>query len=193
MNQTLQFYENNTQDFISRTLEADMSETQKRFLSYVKPGSRILDLGCGVGRDSKAFQDHGYYVEAVDGSPALCAFASQLLGKPVRRLLFENLDYEDAFDAVWASASLLHVPSSSIADVLKKIRGSLKAHGIFYLSVKHGDFEGNRNGRYFTDYTEERLCKLLKDCGFLILEHWINEDVRPERNELFLNVITQKS
>ena len=193
MDQTLQFYEENTQDFVSRTLTADMGEAQQRFLFYIAPGAQILDLGCGAGRDSISFQEHGYHVEAVDGSPALCAVASKLLGKPVRQLLFEDLDYKNAFDAVWASASLLHVPSASMTSILKKIWAALKPQGVFYSSVKRGDFEGERNGRYFTDYTEDRLCGLLTDCGFLILDQWTNEDVRPERSEFFVNVIARKS
>lgn len=193
MDQTLRFYDTHTDDFVERTMASDMAGPQGRFLAYIRPGGRILDLGCGAGRDSKAFQDSGYQVEAVDGSEALCAAASRLLGRPVRRMLFKELDDRQAFDAVWASASLLHVPSAEIADVLLRVKAALKPGGIFYLSVKQGTFEGERGGRYFTDYTEDRLCGLLCSCGFQVLECWISKDARPEGMEIFINVIVKET
>ena len=175
------------------TRDVEFSQTQERFLQYLKPGARILDFGCGSGRDTKYFRNRGFQVEAVDGSEALCAAASRLLGRPVRRMLFKELDDRQAFDAVWASASLLHVPSAEIADVLLRVKAALKPGGVFYLSVKQGTFEGERGGRYFTDYTEDRLCGLLCSCGFQVLECWISKDTRPEGMEIFINVIVKET
>jgi len=95
-----------------------------------------------------------------DGSAAICQSASELIGKQVRQLLFSQLDYDHDFDGIWASASLLHIPSAEIQDILMKLVRALKIGGYLYFSFKEGDFEGERNGRYFVDYSEARLRSL---------------------------------
>jgi SAM-dependent methyltransferase len=120
MTKTIEYYNANSKAFINNTIEADMSPAQQRFLTYLHAGARILDLGCGSGRDSKVFLDKGYQVEPVDGSAAMCEATFALTGKPARQTVFSELDYNQEFDAVWASASLLHVPSLEIELVLKK-------------------------------------------------------------------------
>lgn len=192
MDLTLKYYEENAQEFLARTQQADMHVAQERFLSYVPHKGKILDLGCGSGRDSYCFQQLGYQVEAVDGSAAMCESTAFLIKKPVQQLLFKDLTYHSEFDAVWASASLLHVPSTEIFYILEKVHEALKPNGIFYFSAKRGTFEGERNGRYFTDYTEQSLQKLLMDSHFLVQSCWTNKDVRQDRDETFINTISMK-
>ena len=95
MNQTLNYYNENAAAFCEGTLHADMSHLYGCFLQHVPPGGKILDLGCGSGRDSLSFLRKGYQVEALDGSSELCRMASEFIGKPVRCMDFEDGYTED--------------------------------------------------------------------------------------------------
>jgi len=168
-----------------------MSVQYDLFLKHVPDGGYILDLGCGSGRDSKYFLEKGYKVEAVDGSPVLCEKASKLIGQPVRQLLFQDFDYTKQFDAVWASASLLHIPKENILLMFDKINASLKQNGIFYVSFKNGNFEGERNGRLFADFTKDSFAETISESNaFELLDIQITSDVRVGRSdEKWLNLI----
>ena len=191
---TLTYYNQNAAIFTASTIQADLTEQYMSLFRYLKPGAFILDLGCGSGRDSKFFLDHGYSVEAVDGSPELCKIASEYLGRPVRQLMFQDLDYAEVFDAVWACASLLHVPKDALPSILIKINKALKSCGIFYASFKYGSFSGERNGRFFTDLVEQDLKEILEHSKrFQILDITITCDVRLGRSdEKWLNSIMRK-
>ena len=195
MNQeTLQYYENNAESFISGTVNADMREARQRFLQLLPENALILDFGCGSGRDTKAFLEHGYRVDAVDGSVELCRQASDYTGICVRQMLFQELDISNYYDGVWACASILHLSKIEISDVLKRISNALKPGGILYTSFKYGTFEGMRNNRYFTDFTETTLSKLWIGIDFLqIIDIWTTQDVRPGREEeRWINLLARR-
>lgn len=193
MNQTISYYEEHAVEFCRSTLEADMSYCRERFLKYLDSRSRILDAGCGSGRDSKVFDDLGYYVTAMDASPKICAEAEKVLGQKVLCQSFEELDMENMFDGIWACASLLHVPKEKIQDVLLRLKCALKEGGVLYASFKYGDEEVIRRGRYFSDYNEWTLKKLMQDAGFEILELFVTDDVRKDRSgEKWVNVIGKR-
>ncbi len=195
MDNTLKYYAKNTEEFIASTLEADMSETQKKFLALLPKGAHILDLGCGSGRDSLCFLQQGFQITAVDGSLELAKFASELIGQEVVVADFKDLELPKAsFDAIWASASLLHVHSEQLPGILAKVIDFAKPGAIFYMSFKYGDYEGERTGRYYTDLNEERFADFLqKSDRFLeIIEQWVAKDVRPDKPELWLNTFARK-
>lgn len=195
MDDTLKYYAQNTEEFIASTLEADMSATQEKFLSLLPKGASILDLGCGSGRDSLCFLQKGFQVTAVDGSEELAKFASELIGQEVIVADFKDLALPAAsFDAIWASASLLHVHSEDLPGILAKVINLAKTGAIFYLSFKYGDFEGERGGRYYTDLNEERFAQFLQKSGrsLEIIEQWVAKDVRPDKTELWLNTLARK-
>lgn len=75
MNKTLRYYNESTQTFIEGTIDADLSDLRQRFLNYLPAEAHILDLGCGSGRDSKAFLEQGYTVTSMDGSSTCCKLA----------------------------------------------------------------------------------------------------------------------
>lgn len=190
---TIEYYNTNADVFYESTVGADMSEQYAMFEKRLYAGARILDCGCGSGRDSKYFVDNGYEVVAIDGSSELCKKASELTGLDVKNVLFRDINYVDEFDGIWACASLLHVPIEELKDVLKKLTGALKDCGILYVSFKLGDFNGERNGRYFTDLSEESFEQLINELPELVIkEKSISEDVRPERNESWLNAVLMK-
>ena len=194
MDQTLRFYDTYTDDFVERTMASDMAGPQGRFLAYIRPGGRILDLGCGAGRDSKAFQDSGSQVEAVDGSAEFVRIASEYTGINVRRMLFQDLDEVERYDGIWACSSILHLPCAELEEVLGKMARALRRRGIVYTSFKYGTEEGGRSGRYFTNMTEAKMAGLLERISvYDVEEMWVTFDVRPGRgDERWLNMILRK-
>ena len=110
-------------------------------------------------------------------------------------MLFEDLNEVEKYDGIWACSSILHLPKKALRDVFYKIATDLKDNGILYTSFKYGDFEGERSGRYFTDFTLEKFREYLLDIPeFVIEEYWITGDVRPGRSdEKWLNLILRKS
>ena len=131
---------------------------------------------------------------AVDGSEEICKAASEYLGTSVRCMLFQELNEENIYNGIWACASILHLPKQELPDVICKMRDALKKDGVVYTSFKYGDFEGERNGRYFTYFTEESFRELLSQIPGLQTEKlWITGDVREGRgDECWLNVILRR-
>lgn len=185
------YYDAKAPVFVGGTLKADVSPIREKFLSYIPDGGKLLDWGCGSGRDTRAFLEAGYQAVATDASKELCRLASEYTGIAVRNERFEDLKETSCFDGIWACASLLHVPKAQLPSVFQLAANALKAEGIMYASFKYGDFEGERSGRYFTDLTEESLTKILEQVPSLFIrESWITGDVRDGReNEEWLNVI----
>ncbi len=191
MNKTLQYYSQNANSFAATTQSVDFSANQERFLSKLPPDARILDFGCGAGRDTLFFMQKGYNVTAIDGSPELCQIASDHCGIPVRQMLFQDLSEVEQYDGIWACSSILHLAKPQLAEVMNKMRTALKPSGCIYTSFKYGSFEGYRNCRYFTDFTEELFREFIRDIeGMSIDEQWVSADVRPGRSEeKWLNLI----
>lgn len=195
MSNTIDYYNKNADAFAKETQSLDFSVTQEKFLSYLKEGDLILDFGCGAGRDTKYFLDHGYRVEAMDGSDALCKIASRYTGIEVKHMYFEELEESRKYDGIWACSSILHLPYDTLVEVLKKMQKALKPSGIIYTSFKYGDFAGERHGRYFMNFTQASFASLLSQVGGLtVIEEWITGDVRHDReDERWLNVLLRRS
>ncbi len=195
MTKTIDYYNQNALEFAEATKNVEFYIIQKKFLEKLFRGCRILDFGCGSGRDTKYFLARGFQVDAVDGSEQMCRLAGEYTGIPVRRMLFQELSAENVYDGIWACSSVLHLPYGELKDVMLKMSRALKNNGIVYTSFKYGTFEGERNGRYFTDMTEEKTEKLLQETSvFRTEELWISKDVRPGReDEKWLNIIWRKN
>ena len=175
MDNTLIYYNQNAEQFVQGTLSVDFKQTQDRFLAKLSVGAYILDFGCGSGRDTRYFMDKGYVVDATDGSEELCKMASGYTGISVKCILFDELAEVQRYDGIWACSSILHLSKDTLADVLKKMAVALKDNGVIYTSFKYGDFEGERNGRYFTDFTLELFEEYIKSTRTAargILDYW---------------------
>ena len=194
MNETKEYYQNNAQAFFDDTVNADISEQYDRFLKYIPNGGKILDFGCGSGRDAKAFLQKGYCVNAIDGSSELCRLASDYCGIPVKCMDFYDLSDKEKYDGIWACASLLHIPKNEMPIILSKMEKALTHNGIIYASFKLGDFEGNRNGRFFSDVNPVIFEEMISDViGLVKIDEWFTEDVRPEKKTTWYNVILRKN
>ena len=197
MSSTIDYYNEHAQIFSEYTKEIDFTMIQDRFLAKLPPNALILDFGCGSGRDTKYFLEKGYSVEAIDGSKELCRIASEYTGITVQHMYFEMLSDLEKYDGIWACSSILHLSKESLADVMRKMVAALKLDGIIYTSFKYGDYEGVRNGRYFTDFTEDSFKDFLGklECTEVVIEEeWITSDARPGRSEeKWLNIILRKT
>ena len=210
--QTLSYYDQNFESFIAGSVHVDMTAVRDRFLACLPEQARILDLGCGSGRDTKIFLEKGYRVDAVDGSAALCRQASAYAGIPVRQLRFEELNRDGecsgTYDGIWACASLLHLPKAALQEVLPQVADMLKPDGVLYTCFKYGDFEGVENGRHFTYLTESSLEALWEkafrgadgeaasgesSCRLDVFDTWYTQDGNPERKEVrWINILARR-
>ncbi|MCR5025794.1 MAG: class I SAM-dependent methyltransferase [Lachnospiraceae bacterium] len=169
-----------------------MGILRDRFLKYIPSGGKILDLGCGSGRDTKCFLEAGYQVTAIDASQELCLKATEYTGINVRCTRFEELNDVKEYDGVFACASLLHVQEGDLPDILTKINKALKQQGVLYASFKYGDFAGERDGRYFHDMNEVSVEELFITVSrFRIEEVWQSHDVRRDKEVYWINVIAR--
>ena len=193
-NKTLAYYNANAHIFAADTVSVDFHQTQNKFLDKLHPGAYILDFGCGSGRDTKYFLSQGYQVDAEDGSGELCRIASEYTGMKVKQMLFQELEEFEKYDGIWACSSILHLPKKELKKVFRKMASALKEKGYIYTSFKYGEFEGERNGRYFTDFTIDTFGDFMQEIEHLTIEeYWITGDVRPGRgDEKWLNLILRK-
>jgi SAM-dependent methyltransferase len=195
IDRTLDYYNENADAFVAGTVGVDFRQTQDRFLHRLDAGNYILDFGCGSGRDTKYFLNEGYKVDATDGSDELCRMASEYTGIQVKQMLFQELDAHEKYNGIWACSSILHLPKQELRIVLEKMSTALKKNGVIYTSFKYSEFEGERNGRYFTDFTIDTFTEFMKKIDHLkIEEYWLTSDVRPGRGEeKWLNLILRKN
>jgi SAM-dependent methyltransferase len=154
--ETLQFYRSNAQSYADWAKAP--SARLRGFLKLLPSGGSILELGCGAGNHSAVMLEAGFQVRATDGSPEMADIAARRLGHPVEAMLFNELNEQEAYDGVWASACLLHVPRDDLAGILRKIHRALKPAGVFYASFKVGEGDGRDNlGRYYNYPSSEWL------------------------------------
>ena len=191
---TIDYYNINAKTFAAGTVSVEFEGMQKKFLDKLPEGALILDFGCGSGRDTKYFMSKGFQVEAIDGSKELCKIASEYTGISVKNMFFQELDEKNKYDGIWACSSILHLPVSELENVMRKMAEALKENGVIYTSFKYGTFAGDRNGRFFTDMTEETFTGFIKKIEDLMIEDlWVTSDVRPGRGEeKWLNLILRK-
>ena len=197
MNDTISYYNQNAKTFVDSTVGADVSRLRSRFEKYLPDGADILDLGCGSGRDTLEFLKRGYQVDAIDGSEELCLYAGKLTGIHVQCMRFQDFIAGKKYDGIWACSSLLHLTFSESAAVMEQVVKALKPGGVLYMSYKYGDYEGDRNGRYFIDMTDAKFNTLMEKVPghekVRILEQWITSDVREGReDQKWWNAILRK-
>ena len=192
---TLDYYNKNSEEYFNSTLNVDMINTYKEFLKLVPEGGKILDLGCGSGRDSMNFMKLGYEVTAVDGSKELAKKASALLGKEVIASTFEELELKEKFHGIWACASLLHIKREDLKTVLNNLYNNLEDNGVFYMSFKYGEKEYvDDKNRYFNCFTDESIISFINEnTKYNILGLYITEDKLGRVNEVkWVNLICNR-
>jgi 2-polyprenyl-3-methyl-5-hydroxy-6-metoxy-1,4-benzoquinol methylase len=190
---TVKYYDDNAGVFVAQTVNADVTELYVPFLSRLPERARILDVGSGSGRDTKAFRDMGHDVVAIDASEEMVRATRRQSDGPAIHSTFLGYSDDDQFDGVWACASLLHVPNADLPMTLNHLSGLLKEGGWMFASFKIGDSEQIRNGRFFNDMNIERIEAAVDAIQRLsVVNTWETDDVRPERRERWLNALLLK-
>lgn len=190
---TEDFYNTNADHFYNRTINVNMDHFYKEFLPHIPKGGAILDAGCGSGRDSKFFGDQGYNITATDSAIEMVKLSSLLIGKPTLHLSFEDLDFKDEFDGVWANASLLHVDSKLLPKSLENLCRALKPGGVLFMSFKYGEGEYIKDNRYFCDHTEKSIRQAIDLVPqFEEIKSWKSEDTRNSSADFWLSSLVRK-
>ncbi len=191
---TIDYYDGNADEYARKTVGLDMSELRRAFTDLLRPEARILDAGCGSGRDTKAFMEQGYVVRAFDASARLAAIASAHTGIEVACMRFDELEPSEPFDGVWACSSLLHVPRNELVPILRRIANALRPGGVLYASFKLGQSERMDEGRYFNDLTAATLSAAVEQAPPLAVHKtWVTTDVRPEQSIQWLNALIRRT
>ena len=191
MSGTINYYDKHASFYFDRTSQVDFVALYEEFLKYVPAGGRIMDLGCGSGRDVKWFRDHGYEAFGLDASERLVKIACEELGIPVEVGFIEEWIADEAFDGVWCCASLVHLDDDNLDQFLSNLRYNLKKGGALFMSVKEGIDSGTiEDGRYFRDFNEATLNALISHYkGFRIEKVWYTEDKMHRESFKWLNAI----
>ena len=143
---TLEYYEAAAPHYTASTAE-DHHRHLDPLLDQLEPGAHILELGCGCGLDASRIIERGFTVEATDGTPAMVRKAQERFGIDARVMRFDELSAVDAYDAVWAHASLLHAPREGLPGILARIFKALKPGGLHFANFKLGDADHPDEGR----------------------------------------------
>ena len=125
------------------------------FLDRLHPGGRVLELGCGGGRDSARIAERGFDLDATDGTAAMAAKTRERFAIPARVMRFDELEARDAFDAVWAHACLIHVARTDLPGVLAAIHRALRPGGWHFANFKLGEGEARDPLGRLTNFPNE--------------------------------------
>ena len=189
------WYDRNTQDYIDRTQSVDLSHLYATFLPHLQIGGRILDAGCGSGRDSLAFHGMGYEVVPMDASLAMVEHVRQHTGLEAIHLCHEDVAFVEEFDGVWSMASLLHVPHDELPAILRRYQQALIPGGVFFATFKHGEGEDERNERLFANQNDTSFRDVIAKVPALdLLETWVEQDLRPgHEHEQWFSVLCRRA
>ncbi len=195
---TIAEYQLTAESFRVGTWEHDVSQNREALTAAMprNPG-KILDIGCGPGRDLVAFKSQGHTAVGLDATPAFVATAKELSGCEVWQQSFMNLDLPNAaFDGIFANASLIHVPREEMVKVLKDLHKTLVASGAIVMSMCRGNWEGyderSTGKRYTTGWEYETLAPCLEQAGFAIIRHYYRPPGLPKSAQSWLVIVARK-
>jgi SAM-dependent methyltransferase len=193
---TLDDYNSNAQGFFAGTRDHDVSQNIGALLGAITAPApfTILDLGCGPGRDLATFTRLGHVATGLDGSAEFVAMARQFSGCEVWHQSFLHLALPAArFDGVFANASLFHVPSAVLPEVLAQLCATLKPGGVLFSSNPRGDNqEGWSGGRYGCYHDYDTWKGYVEAAGFVEVEHYYRPPGVPREQQPWLASVWRK-
>lgn len=180
--QTLKHYEDNHERFWEGTKDHDVSQNIAALLAHIKGEApyRILDFGCGPGRDLKQFKDLGHEPYGLDGCANFVRMAKEYSGREVFHQNFLELDLQNNFfDGIFANASIFHVPKDHLAKLFEQLHRALKPGGILFSSNPRGQGE-NFDGSRYANYMElEEYVTIASANGFELIDHYYRPQGQP--------------
>ena len=190
MSDTIAYYNANAEKYFKTTENVDFTASYERFLKNIPKHGSIVDIGCGSGRDVKAFCDMGYQAVGLDASEELAIIAMREKGITVFVDNMTTWIAEEPYDGMWCCASLLHLDDTGLRKFIDNIDKNLKTGGAIYISVKSGIETGyDDKGRYMRNFSFEELSQLLTASNIKIVEHWTTEDKMAREGFCWINVI----
>jgi SAM-dependent methyltransferase len=192
---TLNHYDKRAKEFWEGTRDHDVSQNIDALLQYIEelPPFKILDFGCGPGRDLRTLTDRGHTAVGLEGSAEFVAMAREH-GHQVWKQNFLELELpDDEFDGIFANASLFHVPSQELPRILRELRITLKPGGVLFSSNPHGNNEeGWNRGRYGAYHDFHTWQKFMLDAGFIELNHYYRPTGFPRDQQPWLATLWRK-
>ena len=193
---TLRHYNAYADSFWDGTKDHDVSQNRDALLEHVggKPPYRILDFGCGPGRDLKVFKDLGHEPIGLEGAERFVEFARKYSDCEVWHQDFLRLQLPaEHFDGIFANAALFHVPSQELPRVLQELRATLKPDGVLFSSNPRGNNEEGWNGeRYGVYYDLGRWRELATAAGFVEISHYYRPSGLPRAQQPWLASLWRK-
>ena len=192
---TLGHYNDHADAYWEGTKDHDVVENYKAFLAPFPPGKvcDILDLGCGPGRDLRYFLSLGHRPVGLDGSAVFCRMAREHTGCQILEQQFLHLTLPpQAYDGIFANASLFHVPSQELPRVLKKLHDALRPGGILFSSNPRGSDEGWSGQRYGHYMQLDASKTYLEMAGFEVMHHYYRPAGRPLQEQPWLAIVSRR-
>jgi SAM-dependent methyltransferase len=187
------FYRANAQSYFDRTFSLSMDHLYRPFLEAVGARGRILDVGSGSGRDVKAFRALGYEAFGIEASPELAQLASSHVGPYFTVARVESFVTNERFDAIWACASLLHLPRAELYGTIRRLRGLLRPGGVFFATVQTGTGDlVQADGRRYTYYSAAEFEDAVSESGLQVQRAWESRDVMRPNGPRWINVIARR-
>lgn len=184
---TVKYYDTRAEDYARQSYTYNLSVPYAKFLLNLKRGSRLLDAGCGAGRDTRHFIGEGHVVVSFDASQGMVAKCREYPFAYCLQLDLREIAFKEEFDGIWACSSIIHLPSSEVKNVLQRFFISLKVGGRLFVCVKEGEGTNMSNGRFFQYYTEAGLKNILSESGFVEQEFWRSQMIIGDGE--WLNII----
>jgi len=214
-NKNLGFYDNNTESYFNLSYGAfNLESLYKRFLDFDIPeGGKILDAGCGSGRDALNFVAKGYNVTAFDGSKGMVDMLNDNADRMLKQIApdsynerkngsfadfeclhkdFLEIDFKNEFDAIWSAAALLHLPTEAFDKALTNLSDALKTDGTMYFSIKKLENGFLDDGaRSFYNPGQDHLKEMFDKLGLKLVDYW-ETGKQNDPNQTFENYILKK-
>jgi SAM-dependent methyltransferase len=195
--QTIAHYEQNAESFREGTRDHDVSQNVDALLRHIRASAplKILDVGCGPGRDLRTFKALGHEPVGLDGCEQFVAMARTDTGCEVWLQDFLALDLPEAqFDGVFANAALFHIPHQGLPQALRQLHQTLKPGGVLLSSNPRGDDQAGWTGdRYAAYYRLETWCALMQAAGFVEIEHYYRPPGLPRDQQPWLASVWERN
>lgn len=191
---TVEFYDKNYSNYDQSTHNLELTDQLFSFMKLIKPGGRILDIGCGTGRDIQQFQKAGFFADGVEPSKSMAKLAIERTKALILEKSAEDINDKEKYNGIWACASLLHLPKKRFESVIKKIARALTVNGYCYISLKEGIGEArDADGRFFSYYTEEEIKKTIKHIkNISLIKIWLSDDSAHRLSTRWINILIKK-